>query len=232
MTLDAAEFIRRFLLHVLSAGFHRIRHYGLFAGTGRAHNIERVRQLFAAPTRRNRKLTFSHGRQSLSNRRACVRRSQNPPQRFVAFTFPANSPRRQRPEVPRALRPPPQNLHRSGPPNQPQPPRGFLLEEISSLVVFYKLALFQIFAYRAKQWCLASVAIMESSAQQPSTSGCLSQWRNAQHISRLRNIEAPDASALRFRPQFHPNSIPISPSLWCGSQVVTAVACGIIIPHT
>ena len=48
MTLDAAEFIRRFLLHVLPSGFHRIRHYGLFAGTVRAHNIERVRQLLAA----------------------------------------------------------------------------------------------------------------------------------------------------------------------------------------
>jgi hypothetical protein len=49
MTLDPAEFIRRFLLHVLPSGFHRIRHYGLFAGTARAHNIERVRQLLAAP---------------------------------------------------------------------------------------------------------------------------------------------------------------------------------------
>jgi Putative transposase len=49
MTLDAAEFIRRFLLHVLPSGFHRIRHYGLIAGTVRAHNIERARQLLAAP---------------------------------------------------------------------------------------------------------------------------------------------------------------------------------------
>ena len=48
MTLDAAEFIRRFLLHVLPSGFHRIRHYGLFAGTVRAANIERARQLLAA----------------------------------------------------------------------------------------------------------------------------------------------------------------------------------------
>ncbi len=48
MTLDPAEFIRRFLLHVLPTGFHRIRHYGLFAGAVRAHNIERVRQLLAA----------------------------------------------------------------------------------------------------------------------------------------------------------------------------------------
>jgi hypothetical protein len=48
MTLDAAEFIRRFLLHVLPSGFHRIRHYGLFAGTVRARNIERARQSLAA----------------------------------------------------------------------------------------------------------------------------------------------------------------------------------------
>jgi Putative transposase/Transposase zinc-binding domain len=48
MTLDAAEFIRRFLLHVLPSGFHRIRNYGLFAGTCRARNIERVRQALAA----------------------------------------------------------------------------------------------------------------------------------------------------------------------------------------
>src|SRR5208337_1305472 len=49
MTLNAAEFIRRFLLHVLPSGFHRIRHYGLFASVVRARNIERVRQALAAP---------------------------------------------------------------------------------------------------------------------------------------------------------------------------------------
>ena len=48
MTLAAHEFIRRFLLHVLPSGFHRIRHYGLSAGAMRANNIERVRQLLAA----------------------------------------------------------------------------------------------------------------------------------------------------------------------------------------
>jgi hypothetical protein len=48
MTLDAAEFIRRFLMHVLPSGFHRIRHYGLFASAVRAENIERVRQLLSA----------------------------------------------------------------------------------------------------------------------------------------------------------------------------------------
>jgi hypothetical protein len=47
MTLDAAEFIRRFLMHVLPSGFHRIRHYGLFASAVRAQNVERARQLLA-----------------------------------------------------------------------------------------------------------------------------------------------------------------------------------------
>src|SRR5215831_18307195 len=45
MTLDAGEFIRRFLIHVLPKGFHRIRHYGLFAGSNRAETIEHVRKL-------------------------------------------------------------------------------------------------------------------------------------------------------------------------------------------
>jgi hypothetical protein len=49
MTLDAHEFIRRFLLHVLPHGFHRIRHYGLFANGGRAGNLERVRKLLHMP---------------------------------------------------------------------------------------------------------------------------------------------------------------------------------------
>jgi hypothetical protein len=48
MTLAADEFIRRFLLHVLPSGLHRIRHYGLFAGAVRAANIERARQLLTA----------------------------------------------------------------------------------------------------------------------------------------------------------------------------------------
>jgi hypothetical protein len=47
MTLTANEFIRRFLLHVLPKGFHRIRHYGLLAsGTRKAH-LDRARKLLA-----------------------------------------------------------------------------------------------------------------------------------------------------------------------------------------
>jgi hypothetical protein len=49
MTLLTHEFIRRFLIHVLPKGVHRIRHYGLFANGNRAANIARARELLAAP---------------------------------------------------------------------------------------------------------------------------------------------------------------------------------------
>jgi hypothetical protein len=50
MTLAPAEFIRRFLIHVLPSGFHRIRHYGLLANTARAANLAKARALLGAPT--------------------------------------------------------------------------------------------------------------------------------------------------------------------------------------
>lgn len=53
MTLDADEFIRRFLLHTLPDGFHRIRHYGFLANGGRNDKIALCRQLLdvrSAPT--------------------------------------------------------------------------------------------------------------------------------------------------------------------------------------
>jgi Putative transposase/Transposase zinc-binding domain len=49
MTLDADEFVRRFLIHVLPDRFHRIRHYGLFANANRAANIALARRLLGAP---------------------------------------------------------------------------------------------------------------------------------------------------------------------------------------
>jgi hypothetical protein len=48
MTLATGEFIRRFLLHVLPKGFHRIRHYGLLAGGAREENLAKARELLAA----------------------------------------------------------------------------------------------------------------------------------------------------------------------------------------
>jgi hypothetical protein len=49
MTLSPHEFIRRFLIHVLPSGFHRIRHYGLFANGSRAANLANMRELLAVP---------------------------------------------------------------------------------------------------------------------------------------------------------------------------------------
>jgi hypothetical protein len=49
MTLATHEFIRRFLMHVLPAGFHRIRYYGLLASPSRADNVARARELLAVP---------------------------------------------------------------------------------------------------------------------------------------------------------------------------------------
>jgi hypothetical protein len=50
MTLATGEFIRRFLIHILPKGFHRIRHYGLLANGNRADNLAKARQLLAMPT--------------------------------------------------------------------------------------------------------------------------------------------------------------------------------------
>jgi len=49
MTLEADEFLRRFLLHVLPDGFQRIRHYGLLGNRGRATRLALCRRLLAAP---------------------------------------------------------------------------------------------------------------------------------------------------------------------------------------
>ncbi|MEJ8852509.1 IS91 family transposase [Variovorax rhizosphaerae] len=52
MTLDADEFMRRFLLHVLPGGFHRIRHYGLLANGNRRDQLACVRELLQQPPSR------------------------------------------------------------------------------------------------------------------------------------------------------------------------------------
>jgi hypothetical protein len=49
MTLTSHEFMRRFLLHVLPSGFHRIRHYGLLANPKRKKNIDVARALLHVP---------------------------------------------------------------------------------------------------------------------------------------------------------------------------------------
>ena len=49
MSLQASEFIRRLLIHVLPTGFHRIRHYGFLASGGKAGNLAKARELLAMP---------------------------------------------------------------------------------------------------------------------------------------------------------------------------------------
>ena len=49
MTLRPDEFMRRFLLHVLPGGFHRIRHYGLLANAGRREHLAQARELLHVP---------------------------------------------------------------------------------------------------------------------------------------------------------------------------------------
>jgi len=53
MTLSTGEFIRRFLIHVLPHGFHRIRYYGLLANGGRAKNLTLVRELLGVAVQRH-----------------------------------------------------------------------------------------------------------------------------------------------------------------------------------
>lgn len=50
MSLSTSEFIRRFLIHILPDGFHRIRHYGLLASATRKANLTKIRALLSVPT--------------------------------------------------------------------------------------------------------------------------------------------------------------------------------------
>jgi len=108
----------------------------------------------------------------------------------------------------------------------PFPPRGFLLGEIESRMMCKKYSLSQLLAQQAQRRCLASVPIMESSTQQPFASGCPSQWRTAQHISRLR-------TSTRTMPRLCVFAIPcmldsIAPSL---SGALPLRVYGIMIPR-
>ncbi len=70
MTLRADEFIRRFLLHVLPSGFHRIRHYGLVANTSRRHHLAHARALLieGAPAKDEQAIPPSEDRSLPDNR--------------------------------------------------------------------------------------------------------------------------------------------------------------------
>jgi hypothetical protein len=61
MRLDVGEFMRRFLLHVLPDGFHRIRHYGLFANGHRADKLVLCRKLLEVPSTTTERDGDDHG---------------------------------------------------------------------------------------------------------------------------------------------------------------------------
>ncbi len=61
MTLNTDEFIRRFLIHVLPSGLHRIRHYGLIANAQRRENLVQARELLAAETINDATDETAHG---------------------------------------------------------------------------------------------------------------------------------------------------------------------------
>jgi len=61
MTLATGEFMRRFLLHVLPSGFHRIRHYGLLANAHRKTQIATVREVLHQPIAIVAAVTTDHG---------------------------------------------------------------------------------------------------------------------------------------------------------------------------
>jgi Putative transposase/Transposase zinc-binding domain len=71
MTLSTDEFIRRFLIHVLPTGFHRIRHYGLFASGVRADNVDRARQLLAGSLSRSHHTKSAETRATMSFAPTC-----------------------------------------------------------------------------------------------------------------------------------------------------------------
>lgn len=73
MTLEASEFIRRFLLHVLPDGFHRIRHYGLFANGHRAEKLALCRNLLAATPSAKAATSGAPTAKPVDDRRLCPR---------------------------------------------------------------------------------------------------------------------------------------------------------------
>ena len=71
MRLSTGEFIRRFLIHVLPDGFHRIRHYGLLASAGRRRNVETIRRLLGAEPPAQTETTSTDADPPLTLREPC-----------------------------------------------------------------------------------------------------------------------------------------------------------------
>ena len=104
MTLKLGEFIRRFLIHVLPKGFHRIRHYGLLASGTKAETIARARELIAAAT----PVQTAHKQQAPDSTAATDKPTHPCPccggRMSIIETFERGSTPRYRPPPPTAIR--------------------------------------------------------------------------------------------------------------------------------
>lgn len=89
MTLETDEFIRRFLIHVLPQGFHRIRHYGLFANTVRSNNLTQMHQLLHTPPQLANEKTDNHD----SSECVYVCQSCGAPMIIIEILDPGHAPR-------------------------------------------------------------------------------------------------------------------------------------------
>ena len=90
MTLSTDEFIRRFLIHILPSGFHRIRHYGLLANARRVENIAHARELLAVPVPQLTEKAENEDDPPVS---AYICRSCNAPMIIIETFAPGNPPR-------------------------------------------------------------------------------------------------------------------------------------------
>ena len=94
MTLETDEFIRRFLQHVLPKGFHRIRHYGLFANASRNHNLICARALLKAqPIKPTTDTEGTPNEDSEQNRCSFTCRQCGQPMIVVEILLPQHAPR-------------------------------------------------------------------------------------------------------------------------------------------
>jgi hypothetical protein len=104
MTLKPDEFIRRFLIHVLPNGFHRIRHYGLLASGTKTETIARARELIATAT----PVQTAHPPQAPESAAATDKPAQACPccggRMSIFETFKRGSTPRYRPPPPTAIR--------------------------------------------------------------------------------------------------------------------------------
>jgi len=98
MTLGIGEFIRRFLTHVLPKGFHRIRHYGLFASSRRTPTIEAVRKLLNLASPADEQTSETDPAQPLAHPCPCCGGRM-----IIIETFEAGYQPRHRPTTPLAV---------------------------------------------------------------------------------------------------------------------------------